>query len=196
MRTAILAAATLVALSISTQAGGITSAYTKIDFQKTCKVLEEIEEGVSVSMLCEGYKGYGVHFAEGDLRQAVRFGHIDANSNALWQSFGQWNRIGATVEWRLKDGRPQAAILRWFIENIDDAGSADPTKVGQVLVVSRVAQPEDKQACVAGYIDARANKDANVLARRIADTIAPTFKCGKDSADFHGARGNLSGNPS
>ena len=36
--------------------------------------------------------------------------------------------------------------------------------------------------CHVGYVDARANPDANELARKIADENARTFKCGKDKA--------------
>lgn len=196
MRTLLLTACTLVALALPVHAGQMTSAYTKLDFKKTCKVLEEIEEGGSVSMLCDGYQDYPVHFAEGDLRHSVQFGHVDTGADSIWQSFAQWNRVSGTIEWRLQDGRPVAAILRWFIENTDDAGSADPTRTGQVLVVSRVGQQADMGACVVGYVDALANRDANVLARDVADTLAPDFVCGTDRPEFHGTRGRLSGDPS
>lgn len=196
MRTLLLTACTLVALAVPVEAGQMTSAYTKLDFKKTCKILDEVEEGGSVSMLCDGYDGFHVHFAEGDLRHSVQFGHVETGGNRIWQSFAQWNRVSETIEWRLQDGRPVAAILRWFIENTDDAGSADPTRVGQVLVVSRVGQQADKGACVIGYIDALANRDANVLARDVADSLAPDFVCGTDRPEFHGTRGRLSGDPS
>lgn len=196
MKKYILALSTLVVFSIFANAADITSTYTKIDFQKTCTVLKEIEEGGSITMLCAGLDEYDVHFAEGDLRHSVQFGHIDKNTRTIWQSFGQWNRIGDTVEWRIKQGKPIATVLRWFIENTDDQGSADPARVGQVLVISRVGQANDRQACVAGYVDALANSGANELARHVADTIAPNFTCGTDKPEYHGKRGALSGNPS
>ena len=196
MRTLLLTACTLVALASAVHAGQMTSAYSKLDFKKSCKILEEIEEGGSVSMLCDGYDGYPVHFAEGDLRHSVQFGHIETDGDGIWQSFAQWNRVGETIEWRLQDKTPVAAILRWFIENTDDAGSADPARLGQVLVVSRVGQRAGKQACVIGYVDALANSNANVLAREVADSLASDFVCGTDRAEFHGVRGRLSGDPS
>lgn len=195
MRIPLLTACTLVALGVPVHAGEMTSAYTKLDFKKTCKILEEIEEGGSVSMLCEGYQGYPVHFAEGDLRHSVQFGHVEPGENRIWQSFTQWNRVSDTVEWRLRDGVPVAAILRWFIENTDDAGSADPNRVGQVLVVSQVGQQTGSKACVVGYVDALANKSANQLARDLADSLAEDFTCGTDKAEYHGTRGRLSGDP-
>lgn len=196
MRILLLASCTLVALVLPVQAGDVTSVYTTLDLKKSCKVLEESEEGGSVTMLCEGYQDYPVHFAEGDLRHSVQFGHMDPEADRIWQSFAQWNRVSTTVEWRQKDEFPVAAILRWFIENTNDAGSADPARVGQVLVVSRVGQESDKRACVVGYVDALANTNANVLAREVADSLAPDFVCGSDKAEFHGQRGRLSGDPS
>jgi len=195
MRTLLLAACTLVAVTLPADAGTMTSAYTRLDFDKSCAIVEKIEEGGSVLLLCEGYHGYPVHFAEGDLRHSVQFGHIAATSQPTWQSFAQWNRVSTTIEWRLSDNRPVAAILRWFIENTDDAGSADPARIGQVLVVSRVGQQADRQACVVGYVDALANRNANVLAREVADSLASDFVCGTDQAEFHGSRGSLSGSP-
>jgi len=195
MRKRLLTACTLVALTMPAQAGDMTSVYTTLDLKKNCQVIEETEEGGSVSLLCMGYKNFPIHFSEGDLRHSVQFGYVDPNRQNVWQSFAQWNRISTTVEWRLRGDRPVAAILRWFIENTDDAGSADPTRVGQVLVVSRVGQQADRQACVVGYIDALANSDANVLARELADSEAADFTCGAIRPGFHGERGNLSGNP-
>ncbi len=195
MRTPLLAVCTLVASAALALADGMTSVYTTLDFKKTCKVIEEIEEGGSVSLLCEGYKDYAVHFAEGDLRHSVQFGYVDPERQNVWQSFAQWNRVSNTIEWRLNDDRPVAAILRWFIENTDDAGSADPARVGQVLVVSRVGQRDDPQACVVGYVDALANSDANVLARELVDSRAADFICGAKRPEFYGNRGDLSGDP-
>lgn len=196
MRTPVLTACTLVALALPVHAGQMSSTYTKLEFKKTCKILEEVEEGGSVSMLCDGYKDYAVHFAEGDLRHSVQFGYVETGGEGIWQSFAQWNRASETIEWRLQSDKPVAAILRWFIENTDDAGSADPTRVGQVLVVSRVGQETDKRACVVGYVDALANRNANVLAREVADSLATGFTCGTDKPEFHGVRGRLSGDPS
>jgi hypothetical protein len=50
------------------------------------------------------------------------------------------------------------------------------TSTGRVLVVTRLGPGG---VCHVGYVDARANPDANALARKIADESARTFKCGK-----------------
>jgi hypothetical protein len=41
--------------------------------------------------------------------------------------------------------------------------------------------------CHAGYVDARANADANELARRMADKTARSFRCGVDKPAVAGA---------
>jgi hypothetical protein len=42
--------------------------------------------------------------------------------------------------------------------------------------------------CHVGYVNARANPDANELARELADEKARTFKCGVDRAESAGNR--------
>ncbi len=170
-----------------------SNTYTKINFDKTCTIISEYEQGVEVA--CSGYTGYPVIFSEGDLRQMVRFGHI-AKLSDQWESFGQFNRANDTIEWRLKDKKPYAAILRYFIENSNDNGEHTKELKGQVLVVSTVGTHEKPTSCVIGYVDARANKNANKLAQELADTKATTFECGKNKPDFFGKKGKHSGSPS
>jgi hypothetical protein len=94
-----------------------------------------------------------------------------------------------TVEWRIEktDGkaRPFATILRWNVVTPDDREKATgPIKsTGRVLVVTRLGPGG---TCHVGYVDAKANPDANELARKIADEKARTFKCGKDKAIVSG----------
>jgi hypothetical protein len=60
---------------------------------------------------------------------------------------------------------------------------------GQVLVISKVGQPDGPAGCVVALVDALENADANVMARKLADQLAPAFKCGQDKAVYHGKRG-------
>jgi len=143
------------------------SVYTKLDLEKDCVFHAQYELGASA--YCTGYKGYPVHFSEGDLRQMVQFGHV-GNLRGHWESFSQFNRINDTIEWRLKDGKPYAVILRWFIENSDEDGQYTKEL-------------------------ARANTDANVMAQKLADDMAERFRCGEDKPKFHGERGPHSGQP-
>lgn len=170
-----------------------SNAYTKIDFDKTCTIIDQYEQGLNA--ICSGYTGYPVLFSEGDLRQMVRFGHI-AKLGDQWESFGQFNRANDTVEWLLKDNKPYATILRYFIENANDNGEYKKELEGQVLVVSTVGTHEKPTSCVVGYVDARANKNANKLSQELADMKARNFVCGKDKPEFFGKRGKHAGSPS
>ncbi len=170
-----------------------SNAYIKIDFHKTCTIIDQYEQGLNA--ICSGYTGYPVIFSEGDLRQMVRFGHI-AKLGDQWESFGQFNRANNTIEWRLKDKKPYAAILRYFIENSNQNGEYKKELEGQVLVVSTVGTHEKPTSCVVGYVDARANKNANKLSQELADTKAENFICGKDKPEFFGKRGKHAGSPS
>ncbi|MDO9416545.1 hypothetical protein [Pararhizobium sp.] len=190
----ILALACILAAPVSVLAAN-DSVYTDLKLD-TCKTIDEAE--VSVTMKCGGLKDYPVYFTEGDLRQSVLYGPVSQSYiEGTFESFSPFNHIGEKVEWRVDDeGKPTAAILRWFIENSNpDTGETDQKLQGQVLVVSHVAQADDDTSCVTGYVDALENKDANTLARQLADTIAADFECGTDKAEFHGKRGEKTSEP-
>ena len=88
---------------------------------------------------------------------------------------GAFNHARPTVEWRIAQihGRtiPVAAIQRFHLA---DPGGGWAT---QILVVSKVGQPEDRSACVIGYVS------ANEGARRIADR-APSHDCARDAPEI------------
>lgn len=182
----------IILLFVTSPALAEENTYTKINFDKSCTIIDQYEQGMNA--VCSGYTGYPILFSEGDLRQMVRFGHI-AELGGQWESFGEFNRANDTVEWRLKDKKPYAAILRYFIENANDNGEYIKELEGQVLVVSTVGTHEQPTSCVVGYVDARANKDANKLSQELADTKAKNFTCGKDKPEFFGKRGRFSGSP-
>lgn len=167
------------------------SAYVDVSRDK-CKTIAE-EQGIYALMSCPGYGDYPVHFKEIDVRQSFSFGHIGKDYlDGAFESFIPFNHAGTMVEWRVtKAGAAVATILRWIIENPDPkTGESVPALEGQVLVVSKVAQKDDGKGCVAGYVDALANADPNTIARKVADEVAPSFRCGIDQAAFHGKRGD------
>lgn len=188
------------------QAQEVKSLYSKIDFETSCvweKPLSEEEAQMGGSAICQGLaigsNHWPIYFAEGDLRQFVGFGHV-ADLKAFVGGFAQWNSVNTTVEWRVKNGKPYATILRWFLDNIDhDTGSAEKNLRGNVLVISKVAHHAGLGgrglSCPIGYVDAKANKNANLLAREIADEYGETFKCGINQPQFYGNRGEHSGDP-
>lgn len=170
----------------------ITSNYTELDLDNECVAYDTDEMGGSFS--CPGYAGYSVLFSEGDLRQSVFYGYVgEWFAEGAFESFSGFNNVSGKIEWRLKAGLPFATIHRWFIEPED--GSTDADDKGEVLVVSKVAQPGVGDGCVAGYVDARENDDANELARQVADELAPGFMCRIDEPVFHGKEGLAAGFP-
>jgi hypothetical protein len=168
------------------------SSYSKLDFDRHCTFEQpksEEEAGMGAEGVCRIPGAPVIHFAEGDLRQSAGFG-----APKLFESFGQFNRMNQTIEWRSAEGAPYAAIVRFFIENMDPAtGSVEKSREGQVLVVHRVAQNPGDTTCIVGMVDARANSKANELARQLADTMAIGFRCGSDRAEYHGKVGPYAG---
>ena len=185
---AALAALTLIVPG-TTRAAEMTSVYTDFPADIVCAQLSEYEAGASFS--CPGYMGYGVLFSEGDLRQSIFYGYVGPwYAEGAWESFGPFNSAGTKIEWRLADGIPLATILRWRVDNINPStGETDPDRRGEILVVSKVAQPGEGEGCVIGYVDARANGDANEIARQVADTMPGSFRCRYDEPVYHGEEG-------
>ncbi|MGE6786131.1 hypothetical protein ACQKGL_26780 [Ensifer adhaerens] len=172
------------------------SVYVNVGREK-CVTIED-EPGMYSVMSCPGHGDYPSFFKEMDIRQSFSFGHLDKRYlDEAFETFIAFNHAGATVEWRVAvDGTPVSTILRWFIENPDPkTGQSVPALEGQVLVVSKVAQKDDGKGCVAGYVDALANPDPNALARKVADEVAPTFRCGVDKAVYHGTQGDRASAP-
>ena len=155
-------------------AGEIASVYSDLDLAK-CKALQLYtgDEGEGGEWECKGIKGHDVMFWEGDLRGNIAFGPLARSQCSSAQSFGAFNSPGAKIEWRMENGKPFATILRWNVKLEDD--ERDTT--GRVLVVTRLGPGG---VCHVGYVDARANPNANELAQQLADEKAREFKCGAD----------------
>ena len=166
-KTRLLAVLAFAALALG--AGRIDSAYTKIDLEKCALQAAPSEEGTDGgTWTCEGYKGIPVRVAEGDLRMFVSYGDNAEEEIAAGQTLPNFNTVNETLEWRLENGRPFATILRWFTDNPD--GGAP----GSILVVTQLVPGA---ICHVARIDARANSNANVLARQAADDLAGSFDC-------------------
>jgi hypothetical protein len=160
-----------------------------------CKTLSQEEEGSSITLECAGYKNFSVYFKEGDLRQSQAYGPVSkAYLDEAFESFGPFNHTNAKIEWRIAKGKPVATIVRWFVSDPEATSGAD-TRYGQILVVSTIATAANPTSCVVGYVDALENKDANTLARTVADDEALDFACGVSEPQWHGSRGKLAGEP-
>ncbi len=181
MKLAVIAAmivAGVVSSAASATAQTVTRVYTKFDSKKCPHTRGRAEEDYG-SWRCKGHDGIDVRLSAGDQRMTVSFGRNAAKEPAASQTFPAFNNVyEGTVEWRLdaqSSGKPRpfATILRWNVRMEDD----ERTSTGRVLVVTRLGPGG---VCQIGYVDARANPDANALAQQLADEEARKFQCGKD----------------
>ena len=180
-----LAAASLCSAA---QAGDISSVYTDLDWKKDCATYAQAGEGEGdwSDLVCSGYRGYPVMIAYDDARESLYYGFPAADMTAVWESFVGFNSAGPKVEWRVETtgdiAVPFATIQR---RSVADADGSD--KKIDVLVVSKVGQPEEKQGCAVGLVLASGNPDANAAAQKLADEKARSFTCGKDERVTVGA---------
>lgn len=172
----LLAACAALILAVPAQAA-FNSAYTDINLDE-CLVLDADDFGASWA--CPGYKGYPMLVSEGDLRFSIRYG-FNIDKEPRGQTLGPFNELGPRLEWRLSNasGRwlPVATIVRYH--------TADPEtgeNKGQVLVVTQLVEGN---TCHIAYIDARANPDANELARQAADASGD-FDCASSEPETIG----------
>jgi hypothetical protein len=169
---------------IDAVADEISSIYSDLDL-KQCRQLALFEdEGEGGEWSCTGIEGFDVRVWEGDLRSFVGFGTDAPSQCASMQTFGAFNSLGPRVEWRMKNGRPFATILRWFTES-----TADPNNPVEQnwLVVTRL---DGKEACHIAYIDTK-YADANVVARQRADEMAASFDCARDMPEIFSSLGGV-----
>jgi hypothetical protein len=122
----------------------------------------------------------------GDQRTYVSYGRNASKEPAAKQTLAAFNGEGKTIEWRgIRAGgkaiKPFAAIMRWSTTK----SAQEPPIKGEVLVVTRLGPP----ACHVGYVDAKANADANALAQKIADAHARDFRCETDKPVILGKQG-------
>jgi len=177
------AATSLIAASIGGPAvaqhapiGSVTRVYTEIDDVRAnryqlCKTIYsngDKDNPVLEERCPSGPDGWTVTMSSFDAREYVSFGRQakggKSASEALDGAFADPHKV---IEWRLLDGRPFAAIHRYFFDN------------RQVLTIHRL-QP-DKTSCVAAIVNVRKGHDANDEAVKLADRIGPEFKCGRDA---------------
>jgi hypothetical protein len=168
-------------MPLSVAAGEITSLYSNLDLKKCQRLALFEDEGEGGEWSCPGIADYNVRIWEGDLRSFAGFGKSAPSQCASMQTFGAFNSLGPRVEWRMKDGKPFATILRWFTTQNTDG---NPIKQNW-LVVTKLG---DKNACHIAYIDTK-YAEANEVARQRADEMAAGFDCARDMPEIFSSRG-------
>lgn len=158
----------------STQAlAQATSVTTPFDLDK-CKHTASDEPEDYGEWRCRGHAGISVFVTAGDQRSYVSFGAKAKSELAAKQTLAAFNSSGDKIEWRgVTSGgkfRPYAAIIRFSVTGQKDSGPVE----GEMVVVYRLPPGG---SCHVGYVDAKANANADELARKIADESARAFKC-------------------
>jgi hypothetical protein len=177
----------LVALAASPAAAQtIESAFTDFDLKKCRHTPGTVAEDYG-EWRCKGYNGIPVWMGAADQRVMISFGPRAKQEPAAHQTLASFNGEGKKIEWRIEKrtnrSQPFAAIMHWSTTKPDDKG--DQVR-GEVLVVTRLSPGA---VCHIGYVDGRANPNANELAREIADKHARDFHCRKDKPTVLGAIG-------
>jgi hypothetical protein len=161
----------LQALAQSAPQPALASAYTTFD-SKTCRHTKGTAEEDYGSWRCPGLNGIGITLSAGDQRNNVYSGTVEWRGEA---------RPGGKI-------KPFATILRWnrMTERDQETARGPVVSTGRTLVVTRLGPGG---VCHVGYVDARANANANELARKIADESARDFRCGVDQPRILGVVG-------
>jgi hypothetical protein len=158
------------------QADTVTAKYTSTELKKCHQLLKADGKIFEGAWRCPGIDGNDVFISAADSRDLVGFGTSDARNCSSSRTFGGFNSAGGTVEWRLRGGKPFAAIIR-FTVSIDPN---DANKLATWLVVHKL---DKGGSCPVHYVAGSFPK-ANEAARLAADTKAEGFDCQKDKPTF------------
>jgi hypothetical protein len=156
-------------------AGENTSTYTKFDLDRTCRQVEKGDEFIYAgAWRCKGYGGVDFTIASADAREFVGFGRTAASTCSYARTFNGFNTALSPVEWRLRNGKPFAAIQRWSVV-IDGEGG----KMTWLIVTAL----KGNESCPVRYV-AGSYPNANAEARRAADDLAEGFDCATGTPTF------------
>jgi hypothetical protein len=188
----LLGLAALLGIATSAEAVDAGSSYTSIAEKHCRKFDREMLNGYefAATRVCEGRGGYKVFVREDDLREVLTVGKtlkLAGEEPAATDGYGAFNSYDDAVEWRSgADGKPYALIVGWSYADNENKDADGRPKSLHLVAVMRLPPG---QVCKVAYIDRAANRNANELARKAADEVAPNFKCGTDKVRILGQRG-------
>ena len=162
MKRTISAVALLVLLSAIASAQ-IASKYTVLD-QKHCKSLklDPKEAEVDYKGLCTGVGGYKLKVANFDLHHILDLVTPAGKTFNVGIDSASYNFLGTKAEWRVKNGKPFALIVRYNL-----IGPMTDKVSESILVVSKISR---LNACVIDQVEG--SKTQNAQARKLADRSA------------------------
>ncbi len=163
----------------STAAGASTAAigsvYTSLA-EADCRLVKKDEETGATSSRCPGAAGHALLVHDYDARMTVDVVTPDGRTHRLRYSgviTSAFSSLGPRAEWRMRDGKPIALIVRVnAFENPDT-----PDRATSYLTVARLTA---REICVTDRIPPAAN--ANEAAQRAADQ-STSRPCMRDLAE-------------
>jgi hypothetical protein len=188
----ILVLAALLGIAAPAEALAAASSYTSIAETHCRKFDRAMIDGYefAATRVCEGRGGYKVFVREDDLREVLTVGKtlkLAGSEPAAADGYEAFNSYDDAVEWRSgADGKPYALIVGWSYADNENKDANGRPKSLQLLVVMRLPPG---QVCKVAYIDRAANGNADELARKAADEVAPNFKCRTEKVQILGQRG-------
>lgn len=159
----VITAALLLLLSCVAEAQ-IKSVYTSLD-NKHCKTMKPINDSLGVysyNKICGGVGGYRLALEEDKDRQLIAI--VTPSGKTSDAGFGPdaYNSLGKTAEWRVRNGKPIALIIR-----IDERNESGGEVAHSGLAVSKITS---STVCLVATVSVGKNQTAQ--ARKLADNSA------------------------
>ncbi|MEZ5347410.1 MAG: hypothetical protein R2681_17825, partial [Pyrinomonadaceae bacterium] len=147
--------------------GSYTSLYT--DLRTQCRTpAGQGRNGGHVSTYCTGYGGYRIHMFDTATTMEINVESEDKERSVHVASQSlSFNRDNMKVEWRLKDGKPFAVIMRTYSYQLGNDGliKYPEVRTGEFLTVKGLPGFEQ----IDNSVNVRNETDANAVARQMAD---------------------------
>lgn len=150
----------------SDSTAGIRSVYTSLA-EAECRLVEKDEETGATSSRCPGTAGYALLVHDWDARMTVDVVAPGGRTHRLRYSgviTSAFSSLGPRAEWRMRDGKPIALIVR--VNAFEDPDT--PDRATSYLAVARITA---REVCVTDRIPPT-TPNANEAARQAADPSA------------------------
>ncbi|NNE97563.1 MAG: hypothetical protein HKN25_00945 [Pyrinomonadaceae bacterium] len=142
-----------------------TSLYT--DLRANCRTPRS-QDGGHVSTYCQGQGDYQVHIFDTATTMEIRVESKDrSRSVAIASQSLSFNRNNQRIEWRMKEGKPFAVIMRGYKYRLDQDGLIryPEQRTGEYLFVKGLPGYEQ----IDYEVNVRTTSNANERARQMAD---------------------------
>jgi hypothetical protein len=148
--------------TVSLASAQIKSVYTSVD-EKHCKTLKPQDTNVIYRGRCAGVAGYKLEVNASEEHQWIELVAPAGKRSDVGLQPVAYDSVGKTAEWRVRNGKPIAVIVRFDLRQEFGGKVTD-----SLLVVSKIT---GSKACVTDVV--KGGKDQNARAHRLADQIRP-----------------------